>query len=668
MLTKLLRSGAAALARGSDSVAAGTAGFSRLLRIGPQTYLAQRRLYAAAPQEPDGVGATFANGVTTTLTETRAFRWHRTHSRPVVLAMIGVESGADPVGWVRALHATARCHVLVSSAQAERLTGLDSALFTVCDFLDDHAGADLVGILEHVQRRWRRWDVMIIDLAQARVTATQVIRLQHAAHEYSPDGEVGFVTPAYRVDGSIVAGFDYDRASSTWVATTGQRADFGQNLIPRFVLAAAAHGFYITSASVDRVAVPRREIAVLPIDDQVAALSASGWRSNVRTLAFAPVVLDVDSVTLPSVTDDHRSWLGERTVDGRDGRRRVIFVLNATSISGGIRVVFEIADGLAKRGFDVAIWSLEAEPTWFELRVPVRTFRSYEDLMLSLRNEDAVKVATWWETSDVVWLASVNRGVPVNLVQEFETWFYPDDPVARAVVAASYRRELVTLTQAGYQQRELDAIGVEAGLIPHGVNSETFHPLSEVERRGDTVLAVGRSFFQKNLAMTVRAWESLGAARPRLLLFGTEPGIVDDERADYVERPSDAEVNVLYNTATVFVQTSRHEGYCLPILEAMAAGCPVITTDSHGNRDFCVADENCIMVEQDDEAGLARAIERLLSDPAEQERLRAAGLATAARLTWPTILDQVQRFYETLPSAAGPRETPTSPQRPRIER
>ncbi|MEL4319012.1 glycosyltransferase family 4 protein [Leifsonia sp. YIM 134122] len=653
MLKKVLRTGAGAFARGSDAVAAGATGLSSLLRIGPRTYLAQRKLYADLAQEAAGRSDTFANGVTTALTEARAFGWHRTHSHPTVLALIGVETGADSVDWIRTLHSTVRCHVLVSPAQAQRLSGLDPALFTVCDFLDAHASADLVGILDHVQRYWRRCDVVIIDLAEARVTATQIVRLQHAAYEYHPDGEVGFATPAHRVDGSIVAGIEYDRRSSRWTAATGQAVDVGQNLIPRYALAAVAHGFYVTSSAVDRVATPRREIASLPIDDQVAALIASGWRANVRTLVFPAVVLDVAVFPLPSDSDDRRAWLEGRIVDGTDGRRRVIFVLNATSISGGIRAVFEIANGLAARGLDVAIWSLEGEPTWFELQVPVRSFRSYEDLMLSLRNEDAVKVATWWETADVVWLASVNRGIPVNFVQEFETWFYPDNAVARAAVVASYRHEMVTITEARYQQQELAGIGVVAELIPHGFNPEVFHPLPDVERRSDTVLAVGRSFFQKNFAMTLAAWKSLGDRRPRLLLFGTEPDLVDDQRADYVERPSDAGVNELYNTATVFVQTSRHEGYCLPILEAMAAGCPVITTDSHGNRDFCVADENCIMVGQDDAAGLAEAIERLLADPAEQERLRAAGLETAARFTWPIILDRVRSFYDSLSPSDG---------------
>ena len=90
-----------------------------------------------------------------------------------------------------------------------------------------------------------------------------------------------------------------------------------------------------------------------------------------------------------------------------------------------------------------------------------------------------------------------------------------------------------------------------------------------------------------------------GAAQPRpeLCLFGIEPELGSEHGARYVDRPSDEDVNELFNEATVFVQTSTHEGFCLPPLEAMATGGAVVCTDAHGNRDFCVDGENCLMPE-----------------------------------------------------------------------
>ena len=58
--------------------------------------------------------------------------------------------------------------------------------------------------------------------------------------------------------------------------------------------------------------------------------------------------------------------------------------------------------------------------------------------------------------------------------------------------------------------------------------------------------------------------------------------------------------------ATVFVQTSTHEGFALPPLESMATGGAVVCTDAHGNRDFCVDGENCLMPEASTTAVAAR--------------------------------------------------------------
>jgi glycosyltransferase involved in cell wall biosynthesis len=111
----------------------------------------------------------------------------------------------------------------------------------------------------------------------------------------------------------------------------------------------------------------------------------------------------------------------------------------------------------------------------------------------------------------------------------------------------------------------------------------------------------------------------------------------------YFERPSDERVNELLNEATVFVQTSIHEGFCLPLLEAMAAGTPVVSTDAHGNRDFCRHGENCLIAEPDPES-VSAALGRVLQDAALRDRLVAGGLKTAAGYAWERRIDQIERF------------------------
>jgi glycosyltransferase involved in cell wall biosynthesis len=94
----------------------------------------------------------------------------------------------------------------------------------------------------------------------------------------------------------------------------------------------------------------------------------------------------------------------------------------------------------------------------------------------------------------------------------------------------------------------------------------------------------------------------------------------------------------------VFVQTSIHEGFCLPLLEAMAAGTPVVSTDAHGNRDFCRHEENCLIADPDPES-VSAALARILGDAELRARLVEAGLETAADYAWERRIDRLERFF-----------------------
>ena len=174
------------------------------------------------------------------------------------------------------------------------------------------------------------------------------------------------------------------------------------------------------------------------------------------------------------------------------------------------------------------------------------------------------------------------------------------------------------------------------------------------------LLALGRTNPLKNLPLTIDAWQALGDARgPSSCLFGIEPELGPEHGARYVERPSDEGVNELLNEAAVFVQTSTHEGFCLPPLEAMATGGAVVCTDAHGNRDFCVDGDNCLMPEPTVESvsaarcGGCSTIRRCASGSAE------AGIATAADYAWERRIDELESFFErTCGAVQGVRIVP----------
>ena len=389
------------------------------------------------------------------------------------------------------------------------------------------------------------------------------------------------------------------------------------------------------------------------------------WQAGFRVLYFpAARLVHHESLTRGTALGERerisqeRFW--ERWAEFFDARSvrvaadhlRVIYVTEGTGVGGGHRDVFEHLNRLAARGHDVALYTLDEPPRWFPLKVPVRTFGEYDELARALAEPQAIKVATWWVTAGPVWTASVVHGIPVYFVQDIETSYYPDDEHTRNAVLDSYRPEFRYMTISRWNQERLGELDVKAELIPPGIDLETFRPRPDIARREDMVLALGRSHPLKNLPLTLAAWRELRPRGPELCLFGIEPELAQGEQGiRYVDSPSDQQVAELFSQATVFVQTSTHEGFALPPLEAMATGAAVVCTDAHGNRDFCRDGENCLIVESSAQA-VSAALGRVLGDAELRERLGRAGVETAKDYAWERRIDALEAFYERV-AASG---------------
>jgi glycosyltransferase involved in cell wall biosynthesis len=208
------------------------------------------------------------------------------------------------------------------------------------------------------------------------------------------------------------------------------------------------------------------------------------------------------------------------------------------------------------------------------------------------------------------------------------------------------------MTISEWNREQLSQLGLSAELIPPGIDVDTFRQLNGLKQE-NVLLAVGRSLPLKNLPLTIEAWRRL-KPRPEFWMFGVEPELGPEHGARYFERPSDDGVNKLLNEATVFIQTSLHEGFCLPLLEAMAAGTPVVATDAHGNRDFCRDGENCLIATPAPDA-VAAALRRIFSDGALRTRLVKAGLSTADRYAWGRRIDELEQFFEAVADEGAAR-------------
>jgi glycosyltransferase involved in cell wall biosynthesis len=216
------------------------------------------------------------------------------------------------------------------------------------------------------------------------------------------------------------------------------------------------------------------------------------------------------------------------------------------------------------------------------------------------------------------------------------------EPLLRALARTADR----VIVPSAFSADELsDLAGVPADridVVPGGVD-ERFHagadPAPAREAFGldrPYVLTVGGSGARKNLEalgplareLRERGYELLAAGFVRPHLTGTDQ-VSGVRGLGYV--PEEL-LPGLYAGAGAFVLPSLHEGFGLPCIEAMRAGVPVAATNRGAVPEAC--DGAAVHFEPTDHDAIAAVVLELLEDQGQRERLREAGLARAAQLTW----------------------------------
>jgi glycosyltransferase involved in cell wall biosynthesis len=172
------------------------------------------------------------------------------------------------------------------------------------------------------------------------------------------------------------------------------------------------------------------------------------------------------------------------------------------------------------------------------------------------------------------------------------------------------------------------------------------------------LLTVSAKRPHKNLLRLLGALARLPAERRPLLVMpgyptphegelrarASELGVQDAVR--FFGWLSEIELEELYRAADAFVFPSLLEGFGLPVLEAMARGIPVASSDRTSLAE--VAGDAALLFDPENEQSMADAIERLLEDHGLAERLGAAGQARAARFTWEATAEGTVASYRRM--------------------
>ncbi len=315
-------------------------------------------------------------------------------------------------------------------------------------------------------------------------------------------------------------------------------------------------------------------------------------------------------------------------------RLTINYLFADLSLFGGVKIALHQAHLMRARGHDVRVIAAGERPDWYRLDVPLVHVDALTPAALPPAD---VHVATFWTT--IAAASGAVSGQGVHYCQGFEASYVHNQPEHPAILEA-YRMPLPGMALAPHladllRRRFHRPARVVPPALTGGWKPEfrwrchrrprvlVVHPFENAWKGVETAL---------NAVLELRR-RGLDVVLVRLSqwpLTDAERAIVEaDEYHEHL--PPERVPGLMAGCDLLLAPSWEQEGFGLPVLEAMAAGVPVVASDISAFRGF--ASDAAVLVPPNDHLAFADAAEAILEDSARWRRMRRAGLRVAGRFT-----------------------------------
>ena len=327
----------------------------------------------------------------------------------------------------------------------------------------------------------------------------------------------------------------------------------------------------------------------------------------------------------------------------------------------------QLAELLRSEGVRVAVVQTNApcRPTWVQrirgLRALFRLIPYVGRLWSRLRDADLVHLMansgwSWFLFAVPAAVVARLRRVPLVINYrggEAEPFLERSAWAVRPIA----RRAAALVVPSGFLQQVFGRFGMPAVIVPNIVDLARFRPVPARAGQGANLVVARNLEPIYDNATAIRALALLRREMPdvRLTIAGEGPLLASLQRlaaelgvaeaVRFCGRVANAEMPRLYASADVCLNPSLADNMPISVLEALASGVPVVSTNVGGVPHLVEHERTALLVEPGDPAAMAQAVLRLLRDATLSARLRAAGLDHVRCFDWASVRPQLLATY-----------------------
>ncbi len=325
----------------------------------------------------------------------------------------------------------------------------------------------------------------------------------------------------------------------------------------------------------------------------------------------------------------------------------ICYLVYNSENNGGNRIIFGQGSRLAEKGSEIVFILLSGKkPDWLSFNKNV-SFVGIRQIF----NKWDILVATFWPTAYLSCLMQARK--KYYFIQGWEMDFYKSR-VLKTAVKISFYFNFTFITTSTFLEKKIKQINPKSKVYnTNGIGVDAFFfklkkgtPLKN--KKIIRILSVVSSYsYAKGIDQLVGVIKILKKKSKdyRFILVSSESKTYNKIFDEFISNASSKNMANVYKNADIFLSTSRSEGFSLPIVESMASGCPVITTDSGGINDFARNYKNCIIVKKVNEIFGKNLIEKVIENKILYRQLSRNGRITAKMYNWDDFMVKVEKIF-----------------------
>lgn len=303
--------------------------------------------------------------------------------------------------------------------------------------------------------------------------------------------------------------------------------------------------------------------------------------------------------------------------------------------------------------------ALKTHP-WLGVILPIFIVVLFLKIMQNGREVDVIH-ANWSITGIIAGLAGLCIGKPViTTLRGSDVRSIDRSRISKSVIVQLFRLNRMVVTVSEAIASSLTTLWPEKKekicTISNGVSEELLELRRESRRNCLSISTIGNLIPMKDVATTIRAFQRIegnlqlrvvgeGIERPALEALSRELGLA--RRVIFVGSVEPDMIQEELSKTDIFVLSSHSEGRPNVVLEAMAAGCAIVSSDLPGVRELIEDGVNGLFFYPGDVNGLARHMQHLVSSEEDRVALgkSARGKIVELGLTWPKCSDKYVNLY-----------------------